>query len=124
MMLCYSVNNGTAQVAGGGTKYCGSYTGVAQYCCANNDFCVGSSICYFTRPSEGYGNSSGYYIGSCTDESFSSPECSRECCELSHVYMYRRTVYLTDLRSGSCSSRYCIQRGQQFVVLLLGLKWT
>ena len=41
---------------------------------------VVDSICQFTPPTS---KTSGYYIGSCTDKSFNSSACSRECCELS-----------------------------------------
>ena len=99
MMGCYATIDGITQPATHNPISCGSYTSaVPHYCCASGDFCVGYSICHFTHPDpEG---SSGYYIGGCTDETFSSAACSKECCELSQVYISRATVYLTDLLSG------------------------
>ena len=87
-MVCYSINNGSVHHAGLDPIPCGSYTpAVPQYCCASGDFCLGYSICHFTHPNAHA--TSGYYIGSCTDESFHSPACSRQCCELSQICISR-----------------------------------
>ncbi len=66
---------------------CGSDTS-AQYCCANGDTCEGDSICHFTHPQE---NTSGYYLGGCTDITFPGPACSEKCCMLAPVCSRRHT---------------------------------
>ncbi|MCJ1470225.1 hypothetical protein MMC07_008870 [Pseudocyphellaria aurata] len=55
---------------------CGATGPAVQMCCWEKDVCLGDSICYNTHPSHG---ATGYYIGGCTDASYSDPACSQHC---------------------------------------------
>lgn len=55
---------------------CGDTGSTVQMCCRNRDVCLSDSICLSTHPVD---NGSGYYIGGCTDETYSDPVCSKNC---------------------------------------------
>ena len=101
MMTCYGIYDNAVKTLSQDHILCSSNTTSSSlssspplYCCASGTTCVGDSICHFTPPTS---KTSGYYIGSCTDESFNSSACSRECCKSSLppdfcVNLRRRTV--------------------------------
>ena len=72
----FTRSNGASLDIRNGQK-CGSSTTGTQYCCNSGDTCLEDSICRYTPAQPG---GSGYYIGGCTDSSFSEP-CSKSCCK-------------------------------------------
>jgi len=60
---------------------CGSDNdGTGQYCCNAGDVCLEDYICHFTHPEPTVVSVTGYYIGGCTDQSFSGA-CSKQCAD-------------------------------------------
>ncbi len=66
----------------GGEFACGEASNVssggAQLCCVNGDQCGRDSICHFSKP---IANTSGYYLGGCTDPTYTDPVCQHHCCK-------------------------------------------
>ena len=75
MATCYSLVNSTVFSVVTGQQKCGPSTSGIQFCCNSDDTCLEDSICHYTHSLAG---GSGYYIGGCTDSSFSEP-CSKSC---------------------------------------------
>ena len=55
-----------------------SVDGGAQLCCVTGDTCGEDSLCHFTKD---IANTSGYYLGGCTDQSYNDPVCQGVCSE-------------------------------------------
>jgi hypothetical protein len=55
-----------------------SVDGGAQLCCMKGDTCGEDSPCHFTKE---IANTSGYYLGGCTDGPYSDPVCQSHCSE-------------------------------------------
>lgn len=55
-----------------------SVDGGAQLCCVTGDTCGEDSLCHFTKD---VANTSGYYLGGCTDQSYTDPVCQGVCSE-------------------------------------------
>jgi hypothetical protein len=53
-------------------------TGGAQLCCVNGDVCGADNICHFTK---NIPNTSGFYLGGCTDPTWTDPACQQHCSE-------------------------------------------
>ncbi|MCJ1470224.1 hypothetical protein MMC07_008869 [Pseudocyphellaria aurata] len=71
---------------------CGATGSAVQLCCWEEDVCLSDSICYSTHPSL---NATGYYIGGCSDSSYSDPACSQHCVYRSYSdIVYNRTSEL------------------------------
>ena len=92
IMSCYQINSNSIKTANNDDVLCnsnGTSYATTQQCCHGGDTCLGSSICYFTRPQEKTGGfypqekTSGFYVGGCTQESFPGPVCSKKCSEYS-----------------------------------------
>jgi len=74
---CYVEHSGFIQSSS--QTPCGDTSAGLQLCCQGGDICLESSICHFSHP---LAKTSGYYIGGCTDPSFTDPSCARQCCKL------------------------------------------
>lgn len=83
MATCYSLVNSTVFSVVTGQQKCGLSTSGIQFCCQNDDTCLEDSICHYAHSLAG---GSGYYIGGCTDSSFSEP-CSKSCSRYVDSYM-------------------------------------
>lgn len=59
---------------------CGDTGSTIQLCCGIGDVCLSDSICQSKHPRD---NTSGYYIGGCTDPTTSDPVCSLHCSKSS-----------------------------------------
>jgi hypothetical protein len=64
--------SGTENVCGYGS----SVDSGAQLCCVAGDVCGKDSICHFSKPIT---NTSGYYLGGCTDPNYRDPVCQNHC---------------------------------------------
>lgn len=53
-----------------------SVDGGAQLCCVSGDICGEDSLCHFNKL---IANTSGYYLGGCTDQSYNDPVCQGVC---------------------------------------------
>lgn len=56
-----------------------THNGGAELCCRNDSECGESSIC--KAPDEGE-NGSQWYVGGCTDKSYTDPICRKSCSKL------------------------------------------
>ena len=64
-------------ITGYGDRPCASIENTFTQCCRQEDECLQDGICRFRRESEG--NTSGFYVGGCTDESGKDPTCLQSC---------------------------------------------
>ena len=81
---CYCANEGGIDVCGSGSSPCPgieSASGVSL-CCVPGDICGADSICHFNHA---IAFTSGYYLGGCTDPTFTDPICAQQCCEFIRV---------------------------------------
>jgi hypothetical protein len=87
---CYCKDFGEIVICGGnGQTTCENASSVdseAQLCCGIGDQCGIDSLCHFTTPQA---LSSGYYLGGCTDPTFTDPVCSNPCGEFPFVFPVR-----------------------------------
>lgn len=82
-----------------------------QMCCVGPDICLSDSICQFTHPLE---KSSGYYIGGCTDETYSDPICSRHCSNnIRPDIVYNSTTELWACCSTPSTDKDCAKPGNE-----------
>ena len=51
-------------------------------CCVHGDYCLADGICKYTHSQIG---GSGYYLGDCTDSTFSDASCPKACSTLSSL---------------------------------------
>lgn len=62
---------------------CGGSSTNNTFCCVQGHICTEDAICRFTETLADT-STSGYYVGGCTDETFSDPTCSKACGALAH----------------------------------------
>ena len=101
--------NSSSQPSFDKVKPCGYAGSDIQLCCWNNDTCMSDSICRFKHPLD---NGSDYYIGGCTDATYSDPVCSKHCCKFFSA-MEKIVVMSTNshtLISRRSLPRYCLQQ--------------
>lgn len=77
---------------------CGSPASAAQTCCGAGDICLEDSFCHCVGLCGS--NTSGFYIGACTDENFAYPGCSLHCSK-PHKLTLSTRIGLTDIGSTS-----------------------
>jgi hypothetical protein len=78
---CYCVRDGQVIDCSGTETACSTPSSVdsgAQLCCVTGDQCGKDSICHFTKQ---IANTSGYYLGGCTDPTYKDPVCQQHCSQ-------------------------------------------
>ena len=69
--------------------------GGAQLCCKNGDRCGEDSICHSDNTKQ---SRSAWYVGGCSDGSYSDPVCRKDCSKLpNRVHAWRSFRLLTDV---------------------------
>jgi hypothetical protein len=79
--ICYCVRDNDIFDCSSTETACGNASSVdtgAQLCCVNGDQCGADSICHFAKP---IANTSGYYLGGCTDPTYNDPVCQKHCSQ-------------------------------------------
>ena len=117
---CYCVDDGTIAICGANSIPCSNSTSTVQLCCAAGDICGADSICQFTHPQA---DVSGYYVGGCTDPTFSDPVCSKRCSMSEQTCAEWKKGADFALRSGRLHARYCVQQHLWFVGMLRITGW-
>lgn len=63
---------------------CGAVSSTSNFfaCCVAGDSCLEDGICHTPKPLNAPDVASGYYMGGCTDPTWSSPACAPQCSDL------------------------------------------
>ncbi|TVY35975.1 hypothetical protein LSUB1_G005603 [Lachnellula subtilissima] len=90
---CWYETNNQIQSSQGGP--CGVISPGTGYktCCAVNDTCLADGICQYTHAGPTQGQTTGYYVGGCTDPSLNSPNCNTHCSSFNFTdIVYNKTT--------------------------------
>ncbi|TVY16188.1 hypothetical protein LARI1_G006347 [Lachnellula arida] len=62
-------------------------------CCAVNDTCLSDGVCQYTHAGPTQGQTTGYYVGGCTDPSLQSSNCNSHCSSFNFTdIVYNKTT--------------------------------